>query len=55
MELTIRQKTGYALAGLSLLLFLFPQTADAHAITDLSKLSRTDVSLIYLKLTGRVV
>ena len=50
MNLTIRQKTGYVLAVMSALLFIFPQTANAHAITDLSKLSRTDVSLIYLKL-----
>ena len=32
------------------LLFVFPQTISAHAIADLSKFSRTDVALIYLKL-----
>jgi HupE / UreJ protein len=32
------------------LLLLVPQTLSAHAIADLSKFSRTDVGLIYLKL-----
>jgi len=35
---------------LFVVLLLLPQVIWAHAITDLSKLSRTDVSLIYLKL-----
>jgi hypothetical protein len=32
------------------IVLLIPQAASAHAITDLSKFSRTDVGLIYLKL-----
>ena len=32
------------------LLLLVPQALSAHAIADLSKFSRTDVGLIYLKL-----
>lgn len=35
---------------LSLALLLLPQISFAHAITDLSQFSRTDVALIYLKL-----
>ena len=33
-----------------MLILLLPEVASAHAITDLSKFSRTDVGLIYLKL-----
>lgn len=48
--MTFRKKFGYSFVFLVLLqLFVFSHNANAHAI-DLSKFSKTDVALIYMKL-----
>jgi hypothetical protein len=49
MQLIFKNKLVYSFV-LFVVFLLLPQIIYAHAITDLSKLSRTDVSLIYLKL-----
>jgi hypothetical protein len=45
----LKNKHPFVFIGLFLLL-IFSQTLSAHSTTDLSKFSRTDVALIYLKL-----